>query len=624
MLRSTLIILSALLLALGLTFGLYREEVDQMIDMIEDNAGNEETVESGDEGNLKTDSIQVDTSATQLVFACGAEFTAEGLKVTVVMNDGSTKEVPLTDCKIVEPDMSKVGKRQVVISYGGFTARYEVTISAKVLPPVSDTPLVELRAENGISPYRVEAELIDMAATGVVKLSGVKDFVSSSQPDNVSGGKYLTGFGVNKNYFGFTFTADKAYDNATIVLRVYNPTRKEIDAGILKMYLNFTSDEWGNTSGEIPLDGYIVELGRGRKWVDIALRNLSIAEGTNVLSFEVQGSGKVFDLDYIDIYAGSNYVSTFVELTDTAPVIMDIEKMDVEKSFTNEAAGKKPGELWLEHPGNEKAHGGTSVASVWKGSRFSTTLRLAQDATVCIRFKACGMVDGYRVKDNWKFCINSVKITTLDDVDIGWSNGNVHDWKYTNIGMINLPAGEHYFMFENIATDCNVDTVEFEVVSMGSFVGVDLDEMDEYANIAKDENLIASRGTTKVEMENLDLALSDIFTRSDFIPAVGEGNVGKSGGRIFGYDNGTTFRMKLKVTRACTLQISLAGYGTSMSSYTYKFADQALTPQGNYGSGQVAEGVIGTVEVTEPGVYVFEFTSGVGCDLDYVAFTVVE
>lgn len=42
MLRNVLIILSALLLALGLTVGLYREEVDQMIGMIQDDlrAGN--------------------------------------------------------------------------------------------------------------------------------------------------------------------------------------------------------------------------------------------------------------------------------------------------------------------------------------------------------------------------------------------------------------------------------------------------------------------------------------------------------------------------------------------------------------------------------------------------------
>ena len=120
MLRNVLIILSALLLALGLTVGLYREEVDQMIGMIQDDLREEESVESEEGDRVKEDSILIDTSAVQLTFAYGEAFTAEGLKVIVVMSDGSTKEVSLTDCKIVEPDTTQVGKRQVVIAYGGF------------------------------------------------------------------------------------------------------------------------------------------------------------------------------------------------------------------------------------------------------------------------------------------------------------------------------------------------------------------------------------------------------------------------------------------------------------------------------------------------------------------------
>jgi len=638
MLRNVLIILSALLLALGLTVGLYREEVDQMIGMIQDDLRAEESVESEEGDRVKEDSILIDTSAVQLTFGYGEAFTAEGLKVIVVMSDGSTKEVSLTDCKIVEPDTTQVGKRQVVIAYGGFTARYEVTVGAKVFPPVSVTPLAELKAENGTSPYRVEAEKIDMAVTGAIPANGAAGFVASSQENGTSGGKYLTDFGVSRNYFGFTFVADKAYENATVVLRVLNPTKTILDMGNVRMYLNFEQNEQGDFTGEILLDGYTLDAGDSRNWKDIVIRNLTVKEGTNVLAFEVLGPGEVFDLDYVDIYAGSNYVSSFVELTDTNLVICDIEKMDTEKAFTRQDVadnlGLGQGELCIATPSKVPAgkttHGGTCVDAIGKGSQLSTTLRLAQDATVFIRFKAAAAGRGdYYVSDHWNFYIDGIKLATVEHVDIEGGDaaaGIWWDWNYTNIGAINLPAGDHLFMLEIVGTDCNVDTIEFEVISLGSFdgIGVGLEDMDDYENAAKDEHMIAGTGTTKIEMEELDLSLSDIVTRSDFIPAVGEGNVGKGDGRIYGYDNGTTFRMKIKVMKACTLQVSLAGFGNPMNQYTYKLGDEVITPQGNYGSGAVAEGVIGTVVVTEPGVYVFEFTSGIGCDLDYVAFTVIE
>ena len=134
---------------------------------------------------------------------------------------------------------------------------------------------------------------------------------------------------------------------------------------------------------------------------------------------------------------------------------------------------------------------------------------------------------------------------------------------------------------------------------------------------------VATEGETRVEFETLNLANSTIVLRSDLIGA-GFTAPGNSEGRIWGMADGTTIRLYVKVDAACNLKLSLGGFGTAMSSFTYKFGDTVLTAEGNYGASSVEAGVIGTVEVAEAGVYLFEFTTGGGTDLDYLLFEVVE
>ena len=635
MLRNALIILSALLLALGLTAGLYWDEVDQMVHIIQNHLDETDTDPVEEDGDIQAESLQIDTSAGKTVYAYGEAFTTEGLLITVKMSDGSTREVPLTECTVLAPDTTQVGQRQVTVYYGGIAARYEVTIHARTMKPVSEVSLVEIPAHAGKAIYRIEAERIDMAATHAVKASGAADFVGTASENRTSGGKYLTGFGVSGNYFGFTFHSEEAYENVSVVLRVGNSSKKRIDAGVVTMYLNYHQDENGRITGEIPLDGYAIEPKRVGNWSDIVIRGLEIQKGTNVIAFEVMDRDLAFDLDYLDLYVGQSYVSSLVEITETTTVIQDIEKLDTEKAFTRQDVadnlGLGMGELCISTPSNvpdgKTTHGGVCVDAIGKGSQISTTLRLAEDATVRIRFKASAAGRGdYYVSDHWNFYVDGVKLSTVERVNIEGGDaaaGIWWDWIYTDIGVINFPAGDYYFMFEITGTDCNVDTVEFEVLSWGSYheSGIFLDGEDPSVQPAA---VIAETGATKIEMENLDLSLSDIVTRSDFIPAVGAGNVGSGGGRIYGFDQGTTFRMQVKITKACTVEIALAGFGTPMDQFVYKFNGTVLTPASHYGSGEVAEGSLGTVEVTEPGVYLFEFTSGIGCDLDYVSFTVVE
>ena len=42
---------------------------------------------------------------------------SEGLKVIATMNDGTTKEVDVNDCKIFKPNMMGAGSREVSVTY---------------------------------------------------------------------------------------------------------------------------------------------------------------------------------------------------------------------------------------------------------------------------------------------------------------------------------------------------------------------------------------------------------------------------------------------------------------------------------------------------------------------------
>ena len=791
-----------------------------------ENGGNFENNEgdSGDNG-VKVESISVDASGAKTVFDFAEAFTAEGIKIVATMSDGTTKELSLSDVKVREPDTTTPGLRLVTIIYDGKSARYEVKVNPKVYPPVSTVSLVNLE-NNDSSAYRVEAELIDLltsGATGVVA-------TAPADADITSGGKYLTGFGVSWNYFGFSFTSADNYDNATIVLRVANPTDEDINAGVVKMYLNLTQAEDGSVSGELPLDGYIIAADADHKWADIVIRNVSIPKGTNSLTFEVQGKDAGFDIDYIDFYVGMSYINSVVEIKNTDRVIVDLENLDTEKAFTRkdfaEANNVKDGEIFVEKVKKEwpglTTSGGTSVAAIGKGSLISTTIRLAEDATIRIWFKASKTTANntiYYVDDNWSFYIDGVKLCFVDYIDIHGgdrSQAMYWEWKYTSLGEINLPAGDHTFVIEAVGTDCNVDTVEFEVISFGSYdeIGKGLDEQkhtckdvcyscgkcttdcteeacaekcegcrpeydaifpgegsvsieaedlpldnlipesssvaietfnggkgiasikggyqtftimskkdvtvdlivnfakkaggsilsyipaisvngesitlkngnlpagvsgNQYWNLAeitiatielkantkyefkvelKSGNLdkyifraseggsenppagdktdvtVATSGVTKYELENIDCAQCDIVTRSDFIPSVGAGNCGKGSGRIYGFDNGSVFRVYVNVTEACNLKISIAGFADTskggnpnLNAYTWKLGDTVITPAADAAintNGTVGEATVGTVQITEAGIYVFEFSFGVRTDLDYLAFEVVD
>lgn len=438
---------------------------------------NNDSTQNSTQSEVKVSKLNLDTSKVKTEFDFNEAFSYEGLKVTAEMSDGTTKDVSLSDCKITEPNMELPGRRVVLISYSGQTARYQITVKDRVYPTISETSLLNITGENESVAYRVEAENIDM--TNVKKGEGATSFVKDAPEgaEITGGGKYLTSYGTKYNYFGFTFNSDKEYTGITLVLRMaYSGSKNSIDVqNNLKVYMNREVVD-GEEKGELSLVG---SLEKGEcTWKDIVIRNVTLKEGTNTLTFDAL-SNDIPDIDYIDFYVGMRYISSVAELTE-GTLMKDLETFDTEYASTREDwANANPDKivngLGLETVTKESegktTSGGKSVAALNTGSQLSTTMRLAKDSTIKLEFIAAKVAD-YKVKDNWEFYIDGFKLELVEDRNIKGGNtaaGEYWDWIATDLGSYNLTEGDHFFLIKNTGSDCNIDGVQFTVVSSGSY-----------------------------------------------------------------------------------------------------------------------------------------------------------
>lgn len=481
------------------------------------NDSTQNSTQNSTQSEVKVSKLNLDTSKVKTEFDFNEAFSYDGLKVTAEMSDGTTKDVSLSDCKITEPNMELPGRRVVLISYSGQTARYQITVKDRVYPTISETSLLNITGENESVAYRVEAENIDM--TNVKKGEGVTSFVKDAPEgaEITGGGKYLTSYGTKYNYFGFTFNSDKEYTGITLVFRMaYSGSKNSIDVqNNLKVYMNREVVD-GEEKGELSLVG---SLEKGEcTWKDIVIRNVTLKEGTNTLTFDAL-SNDIPDIDYIDFYVGMRYISSVAELTE-GTLMKDLETFDTEYASTREDwANANPDKivngLGLETVTKESegktTSGGKSVAALNRGSQLSTTMRLAKDSTIKLEFIAA-KVDDYKVKENWEFYIDGFKLELVEDRNIKGGNaaaGEYWDWIATDLGSYNLTEGDHFFLIKNTGSDCNIDGVQFTVVSSGSYdeSGSALDNQKKpEPEPSKADLEISADGEYKIEAENLDLS----------------------------------------------------------------------------------------------------------------------
>lgn len=523
------------------------------------------------------ESIAVDTTGAKTVYAYGEKFSTDGLKVTATMSDGTTKDVALADCQISTPDMTKPGTRSVSVRYEGKSARYTITVNERIMPKISETSLADINKD---AVYKVEAENIDLAISNVAKKGGelvVED-------ENVSGGKYVANYGVAGNYFGFTFTADKTYENVVIVWRLANPsTNSVLSMGeTFNAYLNYKSVSDMGTLDIAPITtvnhATVVAGEEGEEdtvtlnWSSKALRGVTIPQGTNTLTFEVLGDNQLY-IDYIAFYVGMPFSGdSKVEITEKgdSALTMEFEDFNLEKIVNRQdminAHGLKPGQCFVEpaQTNAENTSKGTSAAGFTTGTEISTTLVVGDNATVKFIMKAAN-VSNYKIKDNWHFYIDGIELHNVEDLDIrdgDATQAQYWQWKDTNLGIYNLTAGEHLFTAALYGTHCNVDTFSFEVVSYGSFdpSGVTPEVVKHY-----DAELSAD-GIAYVEAEDL-LGSNDITMRGDQSSLTeGWNNDLGSGACLKGFVAGTTLNISFKLTKDAKVAL-----GMRMSYYDGAF-----------------------------------------------------
>lgn len=438
--------------------------------------------------------ITLDTSEAKTEFAYGEEFTAEGLKVTAVLSDGSNRDIPLKSCRISKVNNTP-GRRKVSVTYARKTKRYEVVFLDKPMPPISETSLLDISGEN---VYRVQAEAIDLEVSGV-KHTGEALLLTGGGAD---GEKYIGNYGVAENYFGFTFTADKDYDNATAVLRVANPSAENAlyFGGEMSVHLNYHGTNENGSLGIANSAAIAKSEENAPVWCDFALRGLNIKEGTNTLTFSILGENVPY-IDYVDFYIGSEFSNSAVTLAGAGgKTVKDFEDLSVEKVVTRddymEAYHLSTGEICVLP--NAQANGGSAVYALMNG-QATTLITAEEDSTVQIIINAASHID-------WRFMRDAEikldgEVITFNEHNIRAGTETEEVWKETSLGFFDLTAGEHLLDIKINSPHAKFDSVTFKTVSKGKFV--------EHPQIYLDEI-----GTQVMEGEHLDS--SNVVVRQDY------------------------------------------------------------------------------------------------------------
>ena len=531
------------------------------------------------------ESITLNTDNVKKVFDFGDEFTYEGLVVTAHMSDGSTQAVDLSQCRVTTPDLTTPGTRSVNVVYSGKSARYEITVNERVMPPISDKSMFDI-PEGAAAVYRVEAEDIDLDVSGVESAGG--ELVLT---DDNAGVTYVGNYGVFGNYFGFTFTSAKEYTDVTIVFHMSSPTEESLAPGnAFGVYLNYenyanpgsidiagmtalpgmtapeteeggdateTADESGETpDGEEPSEPAPAEL----VWEERVVRGVTIAEGTNTLTFDVKDDF-VPNIDYIEFYVGTMYINSRVEVTEKALYVKEFEDFDLDKIQVRQDIkdhyGLGDGEAFIETPSTnaENTSGGKSVGAFVPPTEISTVISNAEKATVRISFMAAS-VDNVKIKDNFEFYIDGNLMTEVQDISIqGGDAGSMRYWEWveTVIGYVDLEPGSHLFTVKMIAQTgaINADCFRFDVLSYGEFT--------EHEDPIEFQSATVGSAGVKCSFEAEDMEYSkgasvqtpagNAYQTTSGFQSV---NVTASAGNTFGFDinSGAAGKAKLRIRAA--------------------------------------------------------------------------
>lgn len=428
-------------------------------------------------------SIELDTSKVQLEFDYGETFNSNNLVVYAVMSDGSKKSVSASEYRISTPDTTKPGTRYVSVNYEGKSARYSITVNERVMPEIDKTALFEITGEVPNASYRVEAENINLTVSGV-QANGGELIIGD---ENVSGGKYLANYGVETNYFGFTFTAERQYDDVTLVLHMANPNTSSLQiASSMNLHLNYKNVSEAGTIDISALTALsaaeVTEPEEGEPvvtpvWEDRIVRGLTIPAGSNSFTFEIIGENVPY-IDYVEFYVDKLYGNSRLDITEATEYVKEFEDFDLEKIVVRQDIkdhyGLGDGEAFIEVPSTnlENTSGGKSVGAFIVPTEISTIIGTAQPASVRIAF-AAACVDSIKVKDCFEFYIDGERLTDIEDINIkGGDPAKMQYWEWvdTSLGIVDLAPGDHLFTVKMVGgSSLNADCFKFEVLTYGEY-----------------------------------------------------------------------------------------------------------------------------------------------------------
>ena len=213
-------------------------------------------------------------------------------------------------------------------------------------------------------------------------------------------------------------------------------------------------------------------------WEERTVRGLTIAEGTNTLTFDVIDSD-VPNIDYIEFYVGTMYINSRVDISEEKVYVKEFEDFDLDKIAVRQdikdAHHLGDGEAFVETPSTnlENTSGGKSVGAFIPPTEISTVISNAERATVKILFAAAS-VDSVKIKDNFEFYIDGKRLEEIQDLDIKEGNPGAMEfwqWKDTSLGFVDLEPGVHLFTVKMVAQTgaLNADCFKFDVRSYGEF-----------------------------------------------------------------------------------------------------------------------------------------------------------
>ena len=437
--------------------------------------------------------LLLDYSDVKVDYVYDEPFTYAGLKVSVEMSDGTKQDVT-TGYKVTPPEMTP-GQHTVTVTYGELSAKYPIYVD-DVTKSYDDADAFTI---NGSGVYVAEAEAIDLTKCVAEPLEAGEPFVRRTSTVFAANGKYLRNFGAAGNCIGASFTANKQYDDVSLVVTLGNMTDTDLDLSEnTSMYFGFSGSD---DTGELDLGGVTLE---SNSWKSLVFDGLTVPGYGNFIMEFTGDCDIVWDSFKVIVGADDVHSDSSVSVSSNSdnPAVIETEDMNTEKLVTNESVVQANNLKFGQPMLNGFTGDGTGkyVSDLKTGTKISTIVNVDENSVVSFKF-AADVPASYKLSENWKFTLDTF---TFDNITDPSSAG----WTEVDLGAYPVKAGAHLFTAELVGKSCNADKFTFAAVPF------DGDANTLVEDVSDKDLIVYSLGAFKVEAE-------DMLDRSGWIPEFG-------------------------------------------------------------------------------------------------------